>query len=143
MQHPLAKTSNLGVRASIVRCGDPRKWVEYFSQVRAWRAAGRIKRALTVRESAARGNLRLSGFSPAYERLDWAWKSLFRDLYIKLGDARLVAYLHFFARRTVRSRLQFQGCHTLTLFERYCVQYFKRNGLGERRSCDAASLVGK
>jgi hypothetical protein len=90
--------AGLGIRASIVRYGNPRLLLEFPAYVRAHRATGASGRILVSLPEHIYGDEavvqnRLSAVA-RHAREEWkrAWKRILRDLFTKLTDGRLVAY---------------------------------------------------
>jgi len=92
--------SGLGIKASIVRYGDPGVLLDLPAKVRAWRAAGSPKHLILLPEviygaEAVSQNRRSRAGRALYEDFRKAWRRILRDVVTKLLDARLVAYGSF------------------------------------------------
>ena len=92
--------SGLGIKASIVRYGDPGVLLDLPAKVRAWRAAGSPKHLILLPEviygaEAVSQNRRSRAGRALYEDSRKAWRRILRDVVTKLLDARLVAYGSF------------------------------------------------
>ena len=92
----LQPRSGTGIRAAIVRYGNPRTLLEYPAKVRAWRAAGSHKHLVSLPEAiygaeAVAQNRRSRAARALYEESKRAWRSIFHDFKRKFLDARLIA----------------------------------------------------
>ena len=114
--------SGLGIKASIVRYGDPGVLLDLPAKVRAWRAAGSPKHFILLPEviygaEAVSQNRRSRAGRALYEDFRKAWRSILRDVVTMLLDARLVAYPAVLSRNDYGFAL-WERCRRVRRFSR-------------------------